>query len=173
MSFNIILTFRVNCKNSLWNLVVIFNFRGGSTFYFRPILHSFPRELRSLQRTKTILRDRVRFYQEKEAVFEVILSTCSEFSQIRTPHFSLEGVSPFLTDILNTSIRLGTYPSKLKMAKITPVFKGDDDTDANNYRPISLLSNFNRVFEKIICKRLTSHIEKHDLLNPSQYGFRN
>ena len=92
MSFNIILTFRVNCKNSLWNLVVIFNFRGGSTFYFRPILHSFPSELRSLQRTKTILRDRVPFYQEKEAVFEVILSTCSEFSQIGTPHFSLEGV---------------------------------------------------------------------------------
>ena len=58
------------------------------------------------------------------------------------------------------------------MAKITPVFKGDDDTDANNYRPISLLSNFNRVFEKIIYKRLTSYIEKHDLLNSSQYGFR-
>ena len=93
MSFNIILTFRVNCKNSHWNLVVIFNFRGGSTFYFRPILHSFPSELRSLQRTKTILRDRVPFYQEKEAVFEVILSTCSEFSQIGTPHFSLEGVA--------------------------------------------------------------------------------
>ena len=92
MSFNIILTFRVNCRNSLWNLVVILNFRGGSTFYFRPILHSFPRELKSLQRTKTILRDRVPFYQEKEAVFEVILSTCSEFSQIGTPHFSLEGV---------------------------------------------------------------------------------
>ena len=95
MSFNIILTFRVNCKNSLWNLVVIFNFRGGSTFYFRPILHSFPSELRSLQRTKTILRDRVPFYQEKEAVFEVILSTCSEFSQIGTPHFSLEGVMSY------------------------------------------------------------------------------
>ena len=77
-----------------------------------------------------------------------------------------------LTDILNTSIRLGTYPSKLKMAKIIPVFKGDDDTDTNNYRPISLLSNFNRVFEKIIYKRLTSYIDKHDLLNSSQYGFR-
>ena len=44
-------------------------------------------------------------------------------------------VAPVLTDILTTSMRLGTYPSKLKMTKITPVFKGDDDTDANNYRP--------------------------------------
>ena len=92
MSFNVIFTFRVNCRNSLWNLVVIFNFRGGSTFNFRPILNSFPTELKNLQRTKTILRERVPFYQEKEAIFEVILSTCSEFSQIGTPHFSLEGV---------------------------------------------------------------------------------
>ena len=66
-------------------------------------------------------------------------------------------IAPVLTEILNTSIKLGTYPSKLKIAKITPVFKGDDDTDANNYRHISLLSNFNRVFEKIIYKRLTSY----------------
>ena len=71
-------------------------------------------------------------------------------------------IAPVLADILNTSIRLRTYPSKLKMAKITPVFKGDDDTDANNYRPISLLSNFNTVFEKMIYKRLTSYIAKHD-----------
>ena len=39
-------------------------------------------------------------------------------------------IAPVLSKILNTSIRLGTYPSKLKIAKITPVFKCDDDTDA-------------------------------------------
>ena len=81
-------------------------------------------------------------------------------------------IAPVLSEILNTSIRLGTYPSKLKIAKITPVFKSEDDTDANNYRPISLLSNFNRVFEKIIYNRLTSYINKHELLYSSQYGFR-
>ena len=47
----------------------------------------------------------------------------------------------------------------------------DDNTDANNCRPISLLSNFNRVFEKIIYNRLTSYIKKHELLYSSQYGF--
>ena len=66
----------------------------------------------------------------------------------------------------------GVYPSKLKMAKIIPVFKQDDETDANNYRPISLLSNFNRIFEKIIFKRMESFIEHKNLLSPSQYGFR-
>ena len=64
----------------------------------------------------------------------------------RLPNYSNAVIAPVLTDILNTSITLETYSSKLKMPKITPVSKGDDDTDANNYRPISLLSNFNRVF---------------------------
>ena len=48
----------------------------------------------------------------------------------------------------------------------------DDESDVNNYRPISLLSNFNRIFEEIMYKRMTSYIEQHDLLYPSQYGFR-
>ena len=54
-------------------------------------------------------------------------------------------ITPVLTEILNTSIKLRTYPSKLKITKITPVFKSDDDTEAKNYRPISLLSNFNSI----------------------------
>ena len=119
MSFNIIFTFRVNCRNSLWNLVVIFNFRGGSTFYFRPILHSFPTELKNLQRTKTILRDRVPFYQEKETIFEVILSTRSEFSQIGTPHFSLEGVfciSFYANSLINPLLYALKMPAEFKRA---------------------------------------------------------
>ena len=51
-------------------------------------------------------------------------------------------------------------PSKLKMAKIVPVYKADDDNDVNNYRPISLLSHFNRIFEKMIKRRMESFIEQ-------------
>ena len=40
------------------------------------------------------------------------------------------------------------------MAKIIPVYKSQDETDANNYRPISLLSNFNRIFEKDVYKNI-------------------
>ena len=49
-------------------------------------------------------------------------------------------IAPVISEIFNTSFILGIYPSKLKMAKTTPIFKSDDETDANNYRPISLLS---------------------------------
>ena len=66
----------------------------------------------------------------------------------------------------------GVYPKQLKMAKIIPIFKADDNTDANNYRPISLLSNFNRIFETLIFNGMESFIEKNKLFSLSQYGFR-
>ena len=81
-------------------------------------------------------------------------------------------ISSVLADMINSSILNGVYPSKLKMAKIVPVYKADDNTDVNNYRPISLLSHFNRIFEKMIKRRMESFIEQKDLLSSSQYGFR-
>ena len=58
------------------------------------------------------------------------------------------------------------------MSKIVPIFKVDDETDTSNYRPISLLANFNTIFEKIMYDRMRDFIEKHSLLYSSQYGFR-
>jgi len=77
-----------------------------------------------------------------------------------------------LADIFNISINNGIYPSKLKLAKIIPVFKTDDETDPNNYRPISLLSIFNKIFEKIMYKRLKSYLDMNNVISNSQYGFR-
>ena len=57
-----------------------------------------------------------------------------------------------LAEPINISFQTaGKYPSKLKHAKIIPVYKGDDDTDPSNYRPISLLSVFNRILKKKLC----------------------
>jgi len=57
------------------------------------------------------------------------------------------------------------------MSKIIPIFKADDETKPNNYRPISLLSNFNRIFEKLMYKRMKVFINGEDILYRSQYGF--
>ena len=81
-------------------------------------------------------------------------------------------IAPVISEIFNTFVQLGIYPSKLKMSKIIPIFKSDDDKDPNNYRAISLLSNYNRIYEKIMYKRIIDFIEKNDLLYTSQYGFR-
>ena len=74
--------------------------------------------------------------------------------------------------MINRSFTDAKYPSKLKNSKITAIFKSEDDTDPTNYRPISLLSVFNRIFEKLVYKRLIEFIEKEDLLYHGQYGFR-
>ena len=67
------------------------------------------------------------------------------------------------------SVLLGEYPLKLK---IIPIVKNGDNLDVNNYRPIFLLSIFNKIFEKLVFKRMESFIEANNLLSPSQYDFR-
>ena len=81
-------------------------------------------------------------------------------------------ISPVLAEIINISISSGVYPSKLKISKIRAIFISDDETDALNNGPISLLSNFNKIFEKIIYNRMVCFIDQHSILNLSQYGFR-
>ena len=56
-------------------------------------------------------------------------------------------VSPILTTLFNRCISLGLYPDCLKVAKVTPIFKAGDKSMCSNYRPISILSTFNKSFE--------------------------
>ena len=81
-------------------------------------------------------------------------------------------ISDILAKIVNLSVTSGNYPSKLKKAKVIPVFKTEDETDANNYRPISLLSIFDRIFEKVMYKRMMHFINVKNILFSAQYGFR-
>jgi hypothetical protein len=71
--------------------------------------------------------------------------------------------------IFNKSRRSGTFPSRLKYSIVKPLFKkGDKD----NYRPISLLTSFSKIFEKIIYDRLLQHIKVNNILLEEQFGFR-
>ena len=75
-------------------------------------------------------------------------------------------------DIFNCSFSTSTVPDKFKIASVIPVHKQGSKFILNNYRPISLLSIFSRILEKIVCKQLDSFIVKHNLLYENQYGFR-
>lgn len=81
-------------------------------------------------------------------------------------------ISDILAKIVNLSVTPGSDPSKLKKAKVIPVFKTEDETDANNYRPISLLSTFERVFEKVMYNWMMHFINVKNILFSAQYGFR-
>ena len=60
----------------------------------------------------------------------------------------------------------------MKTAKVIPLFKVGDKASFNNYRPVSLLSQFSKILEKLFDVRLQAFIDKHKLLSNSQYGFR-
>ena len=77
-----------------------------------------------------------------------------------------------ITHIFNASLSSGNLPSQLKLAKVIPIFKAGDPDNVDNYRPISLLCTFSKIFEKIVAKRLLSYIEKNKILNNFQFGFR-
>jgi hypothetical protein len=66
----------------------------------------------------------------------------------------------------------GTLPSRLKYAIVKPLLKKGDRGNVANYRPISLLTSFSKVFEKIIYDRLLKHIETNNILVDEQFGFR-
>ena len=66
----------------------------------------------------------------------------------------------------------GTFPDTLKIAKIIPVFKSGDSKSISNYRPISILTSFSNIFEKIIAVRLRDYIDHNNILSERQFGFR-
>ena len=70
------------------------------------------------------------------------------------------------------SFESGRHPEKLKIAKAIPTFKKGSNLKASNYRPISLLSNINKIFEKVMYSRLLSFLNDQNYFYKLQYGFR-
>ena len=81
-------------------------------------------------------------------------------------------ISELLANIINMSISKGVYPDSLKIARVSPIFKKGVKSDPNNYRPISVLSLINKVFEKVLHARLYSYLNKYNILYEYQFGFR-
>ena len=81
-------------------------------------------------------------------------------------------ISKPLTLIINQSLMTGILPNALKIAKVIPLFKKDDPETIDNYRPISLLTAFSKVFEKAAHIQLSNYFRSENLFFKSQYGFR-
>ena len=77
-----------------------------------------------------------------------------------------------LTYLINSSFESGTFPEELKLAKVIPIFKSGVKQDISNYRPISILSFFSKVFEKTMYNHLINFIDANKILYKYQFGFR-
>ena len=92
------------------------------------------------------------------------------------PPYFVELAGPVISEpfsvLVNHSITLGIFPEVLKVAKVIPVYKSGSRHNPTNYRPISLLSCFAKIFEKLLYKRLDIFIRTHSIIAPTQYGFR-
>ena len=77
-----------------------------------------------------------------------------------------------ITIIINQMLNTGYFPDNLKIAKVIPIFRKDDPSLCNNYRPISLLPAISKIFEKVIFKQLYDYFTDNNLFYQHQYGFR-
>ena len=80
-------------------------------------------------------------------------------------------VAPYLELLINCSFAQGVFPSDLKQAKVIPLHKGESRLDENNYRPLSLLKVWSKIFERAMFVRLYAVYENFNLLYEKQNGF--
>ena len=81
-------------------------------------------------------------------------------------------LSQLLSIIFNTSIKEGIFPDALKIAKVIPFFKNGSPFVVSNYKPISLLPIFSKIFERLMHTRITEFITNNSILNEYQFGFQ-
>jgi hypothetical protein len=67
----------------------------------------------------------------------------------------------------------GIFPTRLKFSQISPIFKKGNKTEISAYRPVSLLTPFSKIFEKVIYNRLLQHVQVNNVITMDQYGFKN
>ena len=122
------------------------------TFFFEPITsYDVWRKIYSLNQKKAVGRDGI---------------------PINFIKFAGEPIAALLALIFNKCVITGFYPTRLKQAKVTPIHKGGIKHISTNYIPISVLSSFSKIFERLIYNKFDKYLAKFNLLSDKQFGFR-
>lgn len=75
--------------------------------------------------------------------------------------------------LFNHCINNGYFPNAWKIGRVFPIIKKNKNpSQSTSYRPITLLPNISKVFEKIIHKQMTNHVEENEIFPNNQFGFR-
>ena len=127
-------------------------------------------------------------YLPKACSSSIYLSDCNEFEimeiikelkngkssdiPIHIIKKSTEIISPYLAMYFNHCLQTGIFPDELKLGRITPIYKKDNEELFENYRPISTLPVFGKILEKLIYRRLYSFLIAKGIITENQFGFR-
>ena len=126
------------------------------------------------------------FEASREFQEEGLPNNCSHSFTITTSSFcfleiSIENVSmtklesdiiaPSVTFILNLSFATSIYVDDWKRARVTPIYKSEDNRKCENYRPISILPIISKVFEGELFRQLYQYLSENSLLSRFQSGF--
>ena len=129
------------------------------------------------------------YLKESDSSFEEV--TLSD-EEIKTAFFSLKGGKSRGFDEINydivkqnfnsllvplkyifdLSLKSGTFPEKMKIARVTPVFKSGDTSLMTNYRPISVFPCFSKMLERIMYNKLYKYLTENNLFYCKQFGFQ-
>ena len=90
----------------------------------------------------------------------------------KLPKFAGDSIIPSLLSVFNISATCNTAPAIWKAAKISALYKSDDETDKHNYRPISLLSVPGKLMESVLASTITTHVTGQGLGNPHQRAYK-
>ena len=112
---------------------------------------------------------------EQEILTEIaVLKKRGHIDDISSKFLKLSAnyLSEHICKLFNRCIQMGTFPKAFKISRITPIRKKGPTNEIKNHRPISVLTNFSKLFESIIYKRLKQYFEHINVLNPNQFGYR-
>jgi hypothetical protein len=128
----------------------------------------------AITRNYPIIRNKPSTTNEIEKIinsFKTKVSCGYDQKSLRILKPSAPYISSPLNYICNKIIQSGTFPERLKYSVIKPLYKKGDKSLISNYKPISLLTSFSKIVEKVMSNRPMNHLNKHAILSPNQYGF--
>ena len=106
----------------------------------------------------------------RQPINERTFCTKSTFIPIKIVKENVDIISHFPYHNFNNSLSCSTFPTAMKYADVTPIHKKDDKTDKTNYRPISILPNLSKVYERLMYNQISPYFDS--VFSKFQCGFR-
>ena len=108
-----------------------------------------------------------------QMVIGKLKSRASNYESISTDAIKdcSDSIAPVLARLIDACLHEGMYPSCLKTSRVTPIFKGGDSSDPANYRPVSIIPIFGKIFEGVVHAYVSTYFATHNLYASTQHGF--